>query len=72
MSRTKIRDLNDAFRKTFIGGRVLVTPGVRELPLEANALLLERVRSFADFNADNDPYGEHDFGAIDINGQSYF
>src|SRR2546428_12626749 len=30
----RIRQLNDALRQTFIGGRVVVTPGVRELPLE--------------------------------------
>ena len=25
-----------------------------------------------DFNEDNDPYGEHDFGAIDHNGQKIY
>jgi hypothetical protein len=54
----RIRELNDAFRKSFIGGRVLVTPGVRELSPEANAALLEAVRSFGDFTKDNDPYWE--------------
>jgi len=29
MSKHRIRQLNDAFRQTFIGGRVVVTPGVR-------------------------------------------
>ncbi len=72
MSKNRIRELNDAFRHSFIGGRVLVTPGVRSLPVEANALLLDRVRTFNDFSADNDPYQEHDFGAIELDGERYF
>ena len=72
MSKHRIRELNDAFRQSFIGGRVVVTPGVRSLPLATNALLLDRVRTFTDFDADNDPHQEHDFGAIEIEGQRYF
>jgi hypothetical protein len=72
MSKHRIRELNDAFRQTFIGGRVLVTPGVRALPLESNAALLERVRTFDRFDGDNDPHQEHDFGAIEIAGERYF
>ena len=68
----RIRELNDAFRQTFIGGRVLVTQGVRELPLVTNAAVLERVRTFANFSADNDPHHEHDFGSFEIDGQTFF
>ena len=28
--------------------------------------VLSSVQSFDDFSSDNDPYGEHDFGAIDL------
>jgi Protein of unknown function (DUF3768) len=72
MSKHRIRELNDAFRQTFLGGRVVVTPGVRALPIELNAALLERVRTFDQFNNDNDPHQEHDFGAIEIAGDRYF
>jgi Protein of unknown function (DUF3768) len=68
----RIRQLNDDFRQSFIGGRVVVTPGIRSLPLETNAAVLERVRTFADFNDENDPHGEHDFGAIEVEGETYF
>jgi hypothetical protein len=34
--------------------------------------LLRRVAEFTEFKADNDPYGEHDFGKIEIEGESYF
>jgi hypothetical protein len=64
----KIRALNDALRATFRGGRVLVTPGVRALPLEEGAAVLGAVRGFAAFTAENDPHGEHDFGSFELGG----
>jgi Protein of unknown function (DUF3768) len=68
----KIAILNDAFRRTFLGGRVMVTPAVRALPLDKNAALLEAVRTFSTFDQDNDPRGEHDFGSIELEGETYF
>jgi hypothetical protein len=68
----RIRRLNDDFRQSFIGGRVLVTPTIRSLPIETNAAVLERVRTFADFNPENDPSSEHDFGTIELEGETYF
>jgi len=58
------RKLNDEFRTTFQGGRVMATRGV--LARSDVADILRRVREFADFTQDNDPHGEHDFGAIRI------
>jgi len=63
-----IRDLNDAFRITFIGGRVMVTCGVDALPLPVRENIIARVRSFDDFTPDNDPHGEHDFGSFEQEG----
>ena len=34
-------------------------------------MLLE-VQTFANFNADNDPRGEHDFGSFRLAGQNFF
>jgi hypothetical protein len=34
---SRIRDLNDAFRRTFLGGKVMITSGVAELPAELKA-----------------------------------
>lgn len=65
MSKNTILKLNDLLRTTFIGGKVLTTIGVRELPVEVQEDLLTKVRSFDDFCEDNDPYGEHDFGAFE-------
>ena len=68
----RIRELNDAFRKTFAGGRVLLTSGVDALPRADKAALLLKVRTFDDFNRDNDPHGEHDFVDIEHDGEKYF
>src|SRR5690348_1780237 len=68
----RIRVLNDNFRSTFVGGRVLTTARVAELPVDIKARLLLAVQSFSQFSNDNDPHGEHDFGSIELEGERYF
>ena len=61
-----IRALNDKFRTSFVGGRMVLTAGVAALAEHDLLALLQLVRSFDAFSADNDPHEEHDFGAIDF------
>jgi hypothetical protein len=68
----RIRELNDAFRRTFVGGAVMITAGIEAMPLDQRHALLQKVRSFEAFGEDNDPHGEHDFGAVDEAGERYF
>jgi hypothetical protein len=68
----RIRLLNDNFRTTFVGGQVVMTQGVAELPIVEKARVLLRVQGFADFDAANDPHGEHDFGSFELAGETYF
>ena len=68
----RIRALNDAFRRTFVGGAVMITAGVEAMPLDQRRSLLAKVRAFDAFSEDNDPHGEHDFGAVDEGGVRYF
>lgn len=68
----RIRELNDNFRRTFVGGVLVVTQGVGALCREVKAEVLRRVRTFEHFNQDNDPYGEHDFLSFTIGGQRFF
>jgi hypothetical protein len=68
----RIRELNDAFRTTLSGGRVMLTASVSALGSARVALLLQRVRSFSDFSSDNDPHQEHDFGAFEDSGERLF
>ena len=67
-----VRVLNDNFRSTFIGGRVLTMAGVAELPVDMKAWLFLAVQSFSDFTSENDPHREHDFGIIELEGEQYF
>ena len=60
----KIRTLNDTFRKTGRGGRIMLTQGIQALGQKAVAEIIAKVRAFDQFNEGNDPYGEHDFGKI--------
>lgn len=69
---SEIRRLNDAFRRSFTGGHVVLTSGVAALPETERRALLRSVRAFEAFNSDNDPYAEHDFGAIDLEGSRFF
>jgi len=46
----RIRDLNDAFRRTFSGGNVVMTAGVDELPDMVKAEALKRAATFSDFD----------------------
>jgi hypothetical protein len=68
----KIAVLNDAFRKTFCGGRVMMTVGVAELPAMVIANALCRVANFDEFTENNDPLGEHDFGSFELCGRRFF
>jgi hypothetical protein len=68
----RIRDLNDTFRRTFVGGAVMITAGVEAKPLDQRRSLLQKIRSFDAFSEDNDPHAEHDFGAVDESGDRYF
>ncbi len=68
---SKIRELNDRLRSTFVGGAVLLSNGVASLDDDAKRRLLAAVRTFEAFSPDNDPYGEHDFGAVEIGGERF-
>lgn len=64
--------LNDAFRQDFRRGRLVLTHGTASLPAGKLQHLLREVQRFAAFTPENDPHGEHDFGKIAVEGDSYF
>ena len=66
----RVRDLNDQARRTFQDCRVVITPGVEQL--DDVTAVMRAVQQFDDFNEHNDPYGEHDFGALQHNGETVF
>ncbi|MDX2095615.1 MAG: DUF3768 domain-containing protein [Alphaproteobacteria bacterium] len=81
-----IAALNDRFRQTYWGGQVMTTCGVQALPEETRAKVFASVQFFDDFVQhndesvhdagglvhENDPYGEHDFGKVTVDGQDFF
>lgn len=68
----RIRELNDVFRMTWLTGKVLMTSGIKSLPSTIQSSIVEAVHTFDAFTPDNDPHGEHDFGAVTIEGHRVF
>lgn len=69
----QIRRLNDQFRCFGSGrGSILLTAGVQDQGPDFVARTLNAVRSFNQFTSDNDPLGEHDFGAFSLDGERLF
>jgi len=62
----EIQRLNDEFRRSGSRhGTVLVTSGIQNLGKVNVADILLKAASFDAFDADNDPYHEHDFGSFE-------
>jgi len=68
----RIQRLNDRFRRSGIGGDILITPGIQALGESGMQAVAEKVMHFEQFREDNDPHGEHNFGAFDHDGQRIF
>ena len=66
--RALVRRLNDHLRRFWLGGRVMVTTGVSALGPRFLEAALAAVAAFDAFDRENDPYGEHDFGALTVAG----
>ena len=64
-----IAALNDQARQTFKECRVVITQGVAGVERCAT---IGSGAMFDAFTPDNDPYGEHDFGAIRYQGTTIF
>jgi len=68
----RIQRLNDAVRQgEFANGNnatVVITAGLQSKGEDTLATIFKAVSEFDQFSEDNDPHGEHDFGAIDVEG----
>ena len=68
----EIRRGNDGFRRlgcNTLDGRVMLTSSVARDPNVS--AILAKVMAFNAFTKDNDPYGEHDFGEFEIEGERF-
>jgi hypothetical protein len=68
----RIAALNDILRKTLCGGTLVLSAGLVALGRARQQTILEAIAAFEDFTPDNDPYGEHDFGALEAAGERVF
>ncbi len=69
----KIAELNDLCRKSLgVTCKLVQTFGINAFPEKDQSEIRKKVELFSDFNEDNDPHEEHDFGAIDHNGEKIF
>ncbi|MFD1156816.1 DUF3768 domain-containing protein [Roseovarius aestuarii] len=69
----RIRELNDRFRRGGLGnGSVMLTSGIQERGGVFVAAAVKAVRSFDNFSNQNDPWGEHDFGAVEVEDEKVF
>ena len=73
-TKEKIALLNDKARKAMLPGstKMMLTRMVAALPDATISSLRRNVAAFDAFTEDNDPYGERDFGAIELEGERYF
>lgn len=64
-----IKTLNDDFRKSLLGGKVMLTRGIFSKGQKAINEILHMVKTFDNFTTDNDPYNEHDYGSFEYDSQ---
>lgn len=67
-----IRALNDRLRVTRTGGRILMTRGVLRDGPDFVFKVLQAMAAYDGFESANDPYDEHDFGGLEVDGQQLF
>ena len=67
-----IAPLNDQARTTLTNCKLIITRGIDFLGNDAVDRILDLVMRFDDFSERNDPFGEHDFGAIEYEGNTVF
>jgi hypothetical protein len=69
----KIAELNDLCRTAMgVAGKLFQTAGIDALSLADQSAIREKVETFNTFTPDNDPHGEHDFGAFEHQGHKIF
>ena len=67
----EIAKRNDALRRDRLGGHEVMTAAVAALPPDVHNGAVLAMRRFNAFSPENDPYGEHDFGAFDHAGERF-
>ncbi len=69
---SRIRDLNDQLRGSLADGMLVMTAGVIALGAKRQLAVLSAIADFDACSPEDDAYGEHDFGALTIDGTPIF
>lgn len=73
---SRIAEKNDFLRKFLPTipppNRLFITTGLVDMGRDTVDAVLEKVRGFQEFTPDNDPYGEHDAGVVEHEGEDYY
>jgi len=72
LNTERIRALNDELRRNLPNGHAVMTAGIAALGPDAVARIVKTIAVCDDFCQANDPYGEHDFGSFEADGQRIF
>ncbi|MCC8957736.1 DUF3768 domain-containing protein [Bradyrhizobium sp. Pear77] len=67
-----IRSLNDELRRDLTRGAAFMTPGVAALGPDLAERIFDAITLYDDFCKDSDPYGEHDFGSLQVEDHTIF
>jgi hypothetical protein len=69
----RIRELNDAFRMNpAMRGKLMLTHGVANMENGFADKAIKAVQEFTAFDQGNDPYSEHDFISVEVDGETVF
>ncbi len=68
----RVAALNDILRRALSGGTLVFTAGIVALGRDRQQIILDAIAAFDRFEADSDPYGERDFGALEAAGERVF
>ena len=66
---SRIRDLNDQLRRSLNGGVLVMTRGIINIGAKRQMEILSAIAAYDAFDPGDDPYGEHDFGALTVEGE---
>lgn len=78
MPAKMLREINDSIRARMsdiiLGnggwdGRIILTASINESAKKYE--ILNAIKTFNSFTPDNDPHKEHDFGAVEVDGERY-
>jgi hypothetical protein len=69
LNTERVRALNEELRRNLPNGHAVMTAGIAALGPEAVARIVKTIAVYDDFCHANDPYGEHDFGSFEADGQ---